>query len=337
MTHVSKPHVEFLTLESQALKGNLWGDPFHRTIGVYLPPQFNQQQHYPLLLVLAPYNNSGLGLLSFAPGKENLPQRLDRLIGTQKIPPCIAIFPDCFARLRGNQYVNSATVGAYQDFLLDEVIPAVEKVYVTGGSGQRGCIGKSSGGFGAFHQAMKRPGVFSAMASHSGGMGFMAMWNGFLPQVLRHLENFDRHIDRFIGFMETTPKITLPELQTLMFLHFGASYDPAPEDGAFGVRLPVDLYTGRVIEDRWAHWLSKDPALPSWEDLENLSMLKRLYVDCGRLDQYHLNFGARQLHQTLKQKAIAHRYEEFEDDHTDVDYRYDISLPYIMEAFDHRK
>src|SRR5262249_3962811 len=38
--------------------------------------------------------------------RENLPERLDRLIGEERMPPVVVAFPDCFTRLGGNQYIN---------------------------------------------------------------------------------------------------------------------------------------------------------------------------------------------------------------------------------------
>jgi hypothetical protein len=34
----------------------------------------------------------------------------------------------------------------------------------------------------------------------------------------------------------------------------------------------------------------------------------------------------------MKQLDIVHRYEEFPDNHTGVDYRMDTSLPFLVEA-----
>ena len=38
----------------------------------------------------------------------------------QRMPPVVVAFPDCFTRLGGNQYINSASMGAWEDFLLHE-------------------------------------------------------------------------------------------------------------------------------------------------------------------------------------------------------------------------
>jgi hypothetical protein len=64
----------------------------------------------------------------------------------------------------------------------------------------------------------------------------------------------------------------------------------------------------------------------------NLGRLKALYIDCGRTDQFNLVYGARRLHRRLGELGIAHRYEEFDDNHSGVDYRMDVSLPFLAEA-----
>ena len=38
------------------------------------------------------------------------------------------------------------------------------------------------------------------------------------------------------------------------------------------------------------------------------------------------------LSKRLQAAGIEHRYEEFEDDHSDIDYRMDVSLPFLTRA-----
>ena len=68
------------------------------------------------------------------------------------------------------------------------------------------------------------------------------------------------------------------------------------------------------------------------EAQENLKSLRGLFIDCGSKDQYNLVYGARQFDRKLQLLGIDHRYEEFSDNHSTVDYRMDISLPYLYEA-----
>jgi hypothetical protein len=105
-----------VTIESQALKSNMLGDPSVRVFDVYVPAG-HDGQGLPLLVNLVGFTSSGLSQTNWAGFHENLPERLDRLIGEQRMPPVVVAFPDCFTRLGGNQYINSASTGAWEDFL----------------------------------------------------------------------------------------------------------------------------------------------------------------------------------------------------------------------------
>ena len=65
---------------------------------------------------------------------------------------------------------------------------------------------------------------------------------------------------------------------------------------------------------------------------ENLRSLRGIYVDCGWGDQFRIHYGTRILSQRLAEEGIAHAYEEFDDNHSDIDYRMDISLPFLLKA-----
>ena len=90
--------------------------------------------------------------------------------------------------------------------------------------------------------------------------------------------------------------------------------------------------TCEVIPERWANWLAHDPLVKLEPRADALRGLKALYIDCGGADQFNLVYGARRLHRALEQRGIAHRYEEFDDNHTAVDYRMDVSLPFLAGA-----
>src|SRR3984893_4890960 len=141
--------VSRLTIESRALENNMLGDPSTRVVDVYVPAG-HDGQGLPLLVDLVGFTGSGLSHTNWTGFRENLPERLDRLSGGQSLPPVVVAFPDCFTRLGGNQYINSASMGAWEDFLLHEMLPAIEQRFGCGGSGRRGVFGKSSGGYGAY-------------------------------------------------------------------------------------------------------------------------------------------------------------------------------------------
>src|SRR5438067_4933738 len=146
--------VSRITIVSQALESNMLGDPSARVVDVYVPAR-HDGQGLPLLVDLVGFTGSGLSHTNWVGFRENLPERLDRLIGEERMPPIVVAFPDCFTRLGGNQYINSASMGPWEDYLLHEMLPTVEQRYGCGGPGRRGVFGKSSGGYGALTHALR--------------------------------------------------------------------------------------------------------------------------------------------------------------------------------------
>ncbi len=319
-----------IVVESRSLSGNLLGDPSSRAVDVYIPAG-ESGRGLPLLVDLVGFTSSGLSHTNWVGFRENVPERLDRLIGEQHMPPVVVAFPDCFTRLGGNQYVNSAAMGAWEDFLLQEMLPAVETRFGCGGNGRRGVFGKSSGGYGAITHALRHSDIWSAAACHSGDMAFEICYLPDMPAVLRSLARVDNSIERWWTEFETARKQPDNSFKVMNALAMAASYDPDPTQ-FLGMRLPVTFDVCEIIEDRWANWLRHDPVVALDSHADNLRRLKALYIDCGTSDQFNLLYGARRFVKRLEAYGIAHRYEEFADNHTGVDYRMDESLPFLVQA-----
>jgi S-formylglutathione hydrolase FrmB len=319
-----------VVVESQLLKGNLLGDPTARAVDVYIPAGMDGRD-LPLLVDLVGITSSGLSHTNWVGFRENVPERLDRLIGERRMPPVVVAFPDCFTRLGGNQYINSAVMGRWEDFLVHEMLPAIETRFGCGGAGHRGVFGKSSGGYGAITHAMRHADIWSAAACHAGDMGFELCYLPDMPAVLRAMAPVGNSIERWWTEFETAKKSPDNAFKVMNALAMAASYDPDPSQ-FLGMRLPVTFDTCEVIDDRWANWMLHDPVVAVDRYADNLRRLKALYIDCGTSDQFNLLYGARRLVKRLETSGIAHRYQEFPDNHSGVDYRMDESLPFLVQA-----
>ncbi|MFK7913691.1 MAG: alpha/beta hydrolase [Pseudomonadales bacterium] len=346
-----------LAHESAVLKDNPLGDPAARTVTAWLPPGYaKRKQPLPVLFDLVGYTGSGPSHTNWQNFSENVPERLDRLTFEKKLGPCIVVFPDCFTALGGNQYINSSAIGRYADYLTRELIPFVETEFKTHGHrDHRACFGKSSGGYGAMVHGMRYSDYWGAIGNHSGDAYFDFVYRSDWPRTLTHLSQFvkaqrqdgkykpakptgalkrgldDGRVARFLKHVWKTEKPSGDEIMTLMILAMAATYDPdrkAPN----GFRLPFDLETGELIEARWRAWLKHDPLNMVSANVKALKSLRGIFIDCGWRDQYHIHFGSRQLAARLQQRGIKHRYEEFADTHSGIDYRMDISLPYLYKA-----
>jgi enterochelin esterase-like enzyme len=326
--------VHSLWIDSTCLKGNLLGDPSRRRVDVYVPAGHDGRD-LPLLVDLVGYTAGGPAHTNWKNYGENLPERLDRLIGSGEMPPVVVAFPDCFTRLGGNQYIDSAATGPWETFLIDEMLPFVEDRFGCGGAGRRGVFGKSSGGYGTLVHSLRHGGrIWSAAASHSGDVGFEYLYHlGEFANALRHLSDNGMSIETFVKKFEAGPKAKDADWHTMMILAQAATFDPDPSQ-FYGIRLPVDPHTCEIIQESWANWLRWDPLRMAdrGEHQDSLRSMKALYIDCGDIDQYNLVYGSRLLHRKLEAAGISHTYEEFHDNHSSVDYRMDISLPFLAKA-----
>jgi len=141
----------------------------------------------------------------------------------------------------------------------------------------------------------------------------------------------DGRVKRFLEAMWQKPKLSHGEVLALMNVAMAATYDPHPK-APLGFRVPVHLDTGELIEANWKRWREHDPIHLVASHKSALKSLHGIYIDCGWRDQYRIHYGCRILSRRLNEARIAHRYEEFDDDHSDIDYRMDLSLPFLAKA-----
>ena len=260
--------------------------------------------------------------------------RLTRLIDSRKIEPCIVVSPDLYTKFGGSQYINSDFFGSHGDHIVKELIPFVEEHFpVKAGAKHRGVFGRSSGGFGALRLVMSYPDTFAAAACHSGDMGFDAVYRRDLIDLCNGLKRYDGEPQKFLDDCLNANKISGNQVHLLMLLGMCASYSPdlhCPD----GFELPIDLYSGVVDETVWGRWMQHDPVelADSVDNLEALNKLDCLYIECGNRDQYNLHYGSRQFVAKLEKHGVKHKYLEFDDNHSGTSYRYDVSLPYMLDA-----
>ena len=345
--------------DSKLLRDNPLRDPHVRKLAVWLPPQYegSGNRRFPALYDLVGFMGSGLSHVAWKNFSENVPERVARLIHERRMAPTIMVFPDCFTALGGNQYVNSSAIGNYADYLTKEIVPFVDRNFRTLASREhRGCFGKSSGGYGAIIHGMRYPGTWGAVADHSGDAYFdFVYWHDW-PNTLNELAKYrarapklpgryeplrmekgvakgldDGRVRRFLDEAWRKPKLGMAEGHCIMNLCMAATYDPDPR-APNGFRLPFNLETGEVIPERWARWRANDPVNLVTRYRANLKSLRGIYIDCGARDQYHIHYGCRILSKRLAKAGVRHTYEEFDDTHSDVDYRMDVSLPFLSRA-----
>src|SRR3989442_425325 len=111
-----------------------------------------------------------------------------------------------------------------------------------------------------------------------------------------------------------------------------AHYSPNQRSKEMEIDFPFDLETGEWRPEVWRRWRAWDPVNMVNRYGSRLRRLRLVYIDCGTQDQFNLIWGARTLHRKLLDRHIRHVYREFEDTHSDIDYRYDVSLPLLWKT-----
>ena len=358
-----------VTLEhdSRVLRGNPLGDPHVRKLGVWLPPQYDEGagrgrgRRFPVLYDMVGFTGSGLSHVGWRAFGDNLPERAARLMHERKMGPVIFVFPDCFTALGGNQYINSSAIGRYADYLTREIIPFVDSrvPHARDRARHRGCFGKSSGGYGAIIHGMK-------YAEHWGAIGRSFGRRVLRFRLLARLAEYaqrareasakpkrkagrydvasaaarrglaegldDGRVTRFLDDVWTKEKLGPAEGHCIMNLCMAATYDPDPK-APLGFRVPFNLETGERDRARWKRWLDARPV--------HLVDRYRRRI-CAALRDLHRLRLARPVSHPLRRRASSRsasaapasrmRYEEFDDNHSDIDYRMDVSLPFLYRA-----
>lgn len=328
-----KGKVQIETVSSPALKGNPLGDPALRQVPVYLPPSYGSKrgQRYPVIYYLAGFTGAGRTVVNYNPWRENLAERLDRLIAAGKVRECVLIIPDCFTAYGGSQYLNSTATGRYEDYVVKELVPFVEdKFSVSRQASGRALMGKSSGGYGAVMLGMKNSDVFAHVAGHSGDMFFEVCYGPDIYKFIATLPKYGGSARSFARkFLASKHKDGFDHA-AVNILAMAACYSPNPKN-SLGFDLPFDERTGEIIPRVWARWKEKDPVTAAIKCRAALRRLKTLYFDCGTRDQFYLHLGARKLSDALKRLGVKHIYEEHGLGHFDMAERYDRSFKLLSE------
>jgi S-formylglutathione hydrolase FrmB len=130
-----------------------------------LPPSYDSDKtrRYPILYLLHGLGDSEQMMIRF--GGMNL---VEDLREQHQLGEFLIVTPAAGASF----YINSRDSGQrYEDFFLQEFIPAVEKRYrVQSGRRYRGIAGISMGGYGALHLAFRHPQIFGSVGAESAAL-----------------------------------------------------------------------------------------------------------------------------------------------------------------------
>ncbi len=167
-----QPGVPQGTVEKFTFKTSQIFPGTERDFWVYVPKQYTPAQPACLMVF-----QDGGGYQS-SNGSFHAPVVMDNLIHKREMPATIGVFinpgsvppAEPGRKARSNRSYEYDSLGdAYARFLLDELLPEVEKKWkITQDPNGRATVGISSGGICAFTVAWERPGSFAKVISHIG-------------------------------------------------------------------------------------------------------------------------------------------------------------------------
>lgn len=154
-------HLVTLALQSEAIAPNLLKRSAERTLTVYLPPSYyTGSTKYPVVYYL-----HGFGETVGAYVSANC-QRLDDAFANGSKEFIMVEVDGGYS-----YYVNSPVTGNWEDYVIKEAVPLIDKTYRTlPDAASRGICGFSMGGFGAINLSFLHPDVFGATYAMSPGL-----------------------------------------------------------------------------------------------------------------------------------------------------------------------
>ena len=283
-------------ITSQALAGNLLGDPATRPLFVALPSDYaTSDRRYPVVYVLHGYMQDAYSHVTDAVGE------METALHRGEVQEMILVFPDASNLLKGSMYLSSPAIGDYETYLTKEVVDFVDANYRTIPHREsRGVTGCSMGGDGAIHLALKYPGVYSVAAPMSGTYD----WEHD-PWLDPGARGFTREPNRLSELLTFAT-------ETLAEMALAAAAAPNLANPPFYFDMPYQLVdgTGEVVPSVWQQVSEKDPMHDAERYVEQQVRLTGILLHHGTGDDLVPVDLARSFERLLANLGIEHQYLE---------------------------
>ena len=297
-------HIEKGQITSQALAGNLIGDPATRDFLIHLPASYDSsEKRYPAVYALHGYSGSVWDLAG-------LSLELDEMVASGEVDEMIFVFVDGDNKFDGSMYRSSPTIGDYEGYIVRELVDHIDANYRTlSHRYSRGITGCSMGGDGTLHLALKYPDVFSVAAPISGL--YDIEYDPFWDEVKQHFWFTPQDFDEF-DRLNRKAKALIAEAA-------GAASNP--DKPPFFLDMPFEEKDGEVqiVQDVWdrigAAWPASD--IPNY--LDQPLRLRGLMIYHGEFDGETVE-DIREFSKRLTEHGIEHEYVEVPKGHCNLDY-----------------
>jgi pimeloyl-ACP methyl ester carboxylesterase len=298
---------EYGEITSDALSGNLIGDPATRSYWVYLPPDYDTEtRRYPVVYVLHWYKGDKTALIT------DVRPVLERLHSAGGAQDMILVFPDAGNTFGGSWCMSSPTIGDYETYITSELVEQIDASFRTiPQRDSRGVTGCSMGGDGAMHLALQHPDVFGAVVGVSGTYDYE---NDPLWEKAREL------------FKEAPGDLTdfraLP-WQVQWYIAGAAATASNPDKPPFYLDMPFEVVDGetQIVQEVWEKIKASDTVHDVQRYLEQPTRLNAVMIYHGDRDNIASVDNVRAFGATLSDLGVEHEYIEVEGGgHCDLDW-----------------
>jgi S-formylglutathione hydrolase len=293
--------VERIKIHGRSLEGNLEGDSPDRDVMVYLPPTYTAgvDRRYPVVYLLHGFTDDVDHWWGVVRHFVSVPQSMDRALESGVTKELILVMPNAYTRYEGIMYSNSATTGNWEDYLVAEMVPEIDRRYRTiADVRSRGLAGHSMGGYGAIRIGMRHPDVFSSVYVMSACC--------LVPPT-----GIDRERGSRAEAVENPADVHKADFGTKAILASAAAWSPNPNNPPLYLDLPTK--DGQPRPDVLAKWAANAPLAMIDQYIANLKRLHAIAVDVGSGDG--LAPASARLDEILTAYAIPHAYETYDGNH----------------------
>ncbi len=299
-----------LTVHAVSLEGNLIEDSPDLSVGVFLPPGYEDQinKRYPVIYWLHGYSGKGKRIGN-AGWNENRVKAVNNLINSGTIKPMIIVMPDGTNKFGGSLYTNSVVTGNWEDFIVDELPKFIDANYRTIAKPEsRGIAGHSMGGYGAIKIAMKHPDIFSAVYGTS--PAFLA----------RNPNGYAWHEKDIYNALATKSweEFSKQDFLTKVMIGAAAAFSPNPKNPPFYGNLTCEFDGDTISINGYAkaRQLANTPSFMADQYISNLQQLTAISF-CAGIKEKVIKVQCKYFSETLTRINVEHSFEIFDGGHND--------------------
>jgi enterochelin esterase-like enzyme len=293
-------------ITSQALAGNLVGDPVERGYYIYLPPGYaDGTKRFPVVYILHTFTGSEYQFLF-------LESVYHKMLQQDSAQEMILVLPNANNKFGGSMYRSSPTIGDYETYIARELVAHIDANYRTiPQRDSRGITGCSMGGDGAMHLALTFPDVYSVVASMSAGYDWTpdsTVKDAAATSLTRLPQDFDE-----------LRRYSLVSIGVYIAIAAGAA--PNPDKPPFYLDMPFEVVDGkgRIVPEVMQKIVALDEVRDLEDYLQQTVPLRHILLYHSTADNMVPVEMAHSFDHLLTARGVEHEYVEVAGGHCDYD------------------